>query len=105
MEEIPVQLAGTQFQLDVWEALRRVPLGGTITYGQLAAEAGYPKATRAVGSACGRNPVSIIVPCHRILPSHGFVSADPKTVGNYGGGPPRKANLLVKEAAAAAALG
>lgn len=65
-------LRGTPFQLDCWRALRRVPAGGTVTYGGLAALAGRPRATRAVGSAMRCNPVPLLVPCHRVLAAGGL---------------------------------
>jgi methylated-DNA-[protein]-cysteine S-methyltransferase len=74
----------------VLERLREVPRGETITYGALAARAGNPRAARAVGTACARNPVPIVVPCHRVLPGTGGI-------GNYGGGPDRKRALLTLE--------
>lgn len=81
---LPVALRGTDFQVEVWKALTEIPYGQTRTYGQIAARIGRPKACRAVGLANNRNPVSIIVPCHRVIGSGG------KLVG-YGGG------LAVKE--------
>lgn len=68
---ITLDLRGTQFQKDVWEALRAIPFGETRSYGQIAARVGSPRASRAVGAANGRNPVSIIVPCHRVIGSSG----------------------------------
>jgi methylated-DNA-[protein]-cysteine S-methyltransferase len=62
---------GTAFQKNVWEALLGIPLGETRSYGQLAKQLGKPRATRAVGAANGRNPISIIVPCHRVIGSNG----------------------------------
>ena len=91
----PVDLRGTAFQLDVWAALQRVPAGRTVTYGELAAAAGHPTAVRAVGSACGANPVAVLVPCHRVLPADG-------SLGGFRCGPARKAALLRREGAAAA---
>ena len=90
-----VDLRGTAFQLDVWAALQRVPAGTTVTYGELAAAAGHPTAVRAVGSACGANPVAVVVPCHRVLPADG-------SLGGFRCGPARKAALLRREGAAAA---
>ena len=76
------------FRRAVLEALHRdVPRGETITYGELAAHAGNRKAARAAGTACARNPVPLVVPCHRVLPGTGGI-------GNYGGGPERKRALL-----------
>lgn len=92
--DLPLDLRGTAFQLRVWEALRRIPLGQTTTYGALAAAMGDPKATRAVARGCARNPVSLAVPCHRV------VGADGSLTG-YRWGIPRKQAILAKEAAAA----
>lgn len=78
---------GTPFQRRVWEALARIPYGVTRNYGEIAAELGNPKAVRAVGLANGQNPLSIVVPCHRVL------GADGRLVG-YGGGIERKRLLL-----------
>ena len=88
--DLPLQLEGTAFQLRVWAELRGVPYGETRTYGQLAAALGSPLASRAVGLANGRNPISIIVPCHRIVGSTGRLTG-------YGGGLPRKQQLLDHE--------
>lgn len=68
---VPLDLRGTAFQRAVWQALREIPFGETRTYGELARRLGSPDATRAVGAANGRNPVSIIVPCHRVIGSSG----------------------------------
>ena len=81
---------GTPFQQRVWQALRTIPYGRTLSYGQIAKAIGKPKAARAVGAANGQNPVSIIVPCHRVIGSNG------KLVG-YGGGLSIKEALLVHE--------
>lgn len=91
----PVDLRGTAFQLDVWAALQRVPTGRTVSYAELAAASGHPTATRAVGTACGANPVAVLVPCHRVLRADG-------TLGGYHWGTARKAALLRREGAAAA---
>ena len=88
--DLPLDVRGTAFQRRVWEELRRIPLGETRTYGEVAAAIGSPKAVRAVGTACGKNPVAIVVPCHRVVPASGGV-------GNYGGGPHRKRHLLKVE--------
>lgn len=88
--EVPLALAGTTFQQRVWAALQQIPYGQTWSYGQLAALIGNPAASRAVGMANGRNPVGIIVPCHRVVGSTG------KLVG-YGGGVERKQRLLALE--------
>lgn len=84
---VPLRLHGTPFQLRVWDELRRIPYGETRTYGELAGLLGNPKASRAVGLANGRNPVGIIVPCHRVIGSTGSLTG-------YGGGLPRKQRLL-----------
>lgn len=88
--DVPLDLRGTDFQRRVWGALLQVPFGRTSTYARVAASIGRPKAVRAVGAANGRNPISIIVPCHRILGSSGDL------VG-YGGGLWRKEWLLRHE--------
>jgi AraC family transcriptional regulator of adaptative response/methylated-DNA-[protein]-cysteine methyltransferase len=85
-------LLGTPFQLDVWKALLDIPLGGTSTYGSLAAQIGRPKAFRAVGSAVGDNPIFYAIPCHRVLPASGGV-------GNYFWGSEIKRKILVWEKA------
>ncbi len=87
---IPLSLQGTVFQLSVWKALQTIPYGVTASYGTIAKKIRNPKASRAVGAANGNNPVSIIVPCHRIIGSTG------KLVG-YGGGLPIKTALLELE--------
>lgn len=85
---LPLALEGTAFQLSVWQSLEReVSYGTTCTYGELADKMGNSKAIRAVGTACGRNPLPIILPCHRILPKSGGV-------GQYLGGSEAKAFLL-----------
>lgn len=88
--DLPLAPEGTAFQQQVWDGLRRIPHGRTKTYGQLAAEIGNPKAMRAVGLANGRNPISIIVPCHRVIGANG-------TLTGYGGGLKAKAWLLEHE--------
>jgi AraC family transcriptional regulator, regulatory protein of adaptative response / methylated-DNA-[protein]-cysteine methyltransferase len=90
--ELPLDVQGTAFQRRVWEELRRIPLGETRTYGDVAAAIDAPRASRAVGSACGANPVPVVVPCHRVVPSTGGI-------GNYGLGPRRKQHLLEQEGA------
>ncbi|MET9124408.1 MULTISPECIES: methylated-DNA--[protein]-cysteine S-methyltransferase [unclassified Streptomyces] len=85
--DLPMRLAGTPFQRSVWEQLVRIPYGEIRSYGELADALGNPKASRAVGLANGRNPVGIIVPCHRV------VGADGSLTG-YGGGLDRKRRLL-----------
>lgn len=88
--EVPVAPAGTPFQQAVWRELQAIPYGETISYGELARRLGNPKAVRAVGLANGSNPISIIIPCHRVIGSNGSL------VG-YGGGLPTKQALLVLE--------
>ena len=88
--QITLNLQGTPFQRHVWKALQRIPYGRTVSYGEIAQQVGSPRASRAVGAANGRNPVSIIVPCHRVIGSNG------KLVG-YGGGLPIKTALLALE--------
>jgi methylated-DNA-[protein]-cysteine S-methyltransferase len=87
---IPVATGGTPFQNEVWAALRTIPLGQTCSYGALARQIGRPKAMRAVGMANGANPVSIVIPCHRVIGSNG-------TLTGYGGGLERKRWLLQHE--------
>lgn len=88
--DVRLALAGTPFQAEVWNALRGIPYGETISYAELARRIRRPAAVRAVGSANGRNPVSIIVPCHRVIGHDGSLSG-------YGWGPERKAWLLDHE--------
>ena len=83
---------GTDFQCTVWDALRRIPVGRTISYGALAASIGRPKAVRAVGLANGANPIAIFVPCHRVIGANNSLTG-------YGGGLDRKRWLLKHEAA------
>jgi len=90
---VPLDLQGTPFQLQVWEALLRIPYGETRSYGEIARAVGRPKAARAVGMANGSNPVAIIVPCHRVIASDG-------SLGGYGGGLALKSRLLRLEASA-----
>jgi methylated-DNA-[protein]-cysteine S-methyltransferase len=85
--DLPLRLHGTPFQQRVWAALQEIPYGRTVTYGELAAEIGSPSASRAVGLANGRNPVGVIVPCHRVVGSTGSLTG-------YGGGLDRKRYLL-----------
>ncbi len=92
--EFDIELAprGTEFQQRVWAALRTVPFGETVTYAELAQMAGVPGSARAAGGANARNPVSIVVPCHRVVGSNG-------TLTGYAGGIERKRDLLAHEAA------
>lgn len=89
--DLPVRYTGTPFEARVWDELRRIPYGDTITYGELARRIGSPAAARAVAGANARNPVSILVPCHRVVAAHGL--------GGYGGGLAAKRTLLTVEAA------
>ena len=93
--ELALDAAGTDFQRRVWERLVAIPYGETTTYGELALELGDPRKVRAVGMANGRNPISIIVPCHRMIGADG-------TLVGYGGGLERKRILLAHEAEVAA---
>jgi len=90
IEALPVKTAGTTFQKSVWRALARIKCGGTISYAELARRIGNPKAVRAVGLANGQNPISIVVPCHRVIGSDGSLTG-------YGGGLNRKKWLLKHE--------
>ncbi len=85
-------MAGTDFQRRVWSELQEIPYGETISYGELARRVGNPSAVRAVGLANGRNPITIIVPCHRVIGADGSLTG-------YGGGLERKAWLLDHETA------
>jgi methylated-DNA-[protein]-cysteine S-methyltransferase len=88
--DLPLALAGTDFQRRVWAALRDIPYGETVSYGELARSIGQASASRAVGLANGKNPVSVIVPCHRVIGSDGSLTG-------YGGGLDRKRFLLALE--------
>jgi len=88
--DLPLDIRGTAFQEAVWQALARIPAGETLSYAELAAAAGSPGATRAAGSACGANPVAVLVPCHRALRRDG-------SAGGYAWGLERKAALLARE--------
>jgi methylated-DNA-[protein]-cysteine S-methyltransferase len=90
---IEVETGGTPFQRKLWAALREIPSGQTSTYGVLAANIGVPKAVRAVGAANGANPISIVLPCHRVIGSN-------QRLTGYGGGLERKRWLLTHEGAA-----
>ena len=90
--DVPLAADGTEFQKRVWNALTAIPYGTTISYLELARRIGNPKAVRAVGLANGRNPISILVPCHRVVGSDGSLTG-------YGGGLERKRWLLQHEAA------
>jgi methylated-DNA-[protein]-cysteine S-methyltransferase len=92
IDRLAVETTGTPFQKSVWQALRTIPHGSTVTYAQLAARIGSPRAVRAAGLANGQNPISIVLPCHRVIGSNG-------TLTGYGGGLPRKKWLLEHEGA------
>lgn len=87
---IPLHFEGTDFQRKVWKQLQAIPFGKTISYSELAMRAGNPRAVRAAGSANGKNPFCIIVPCHRVIAKDG-------TIGGYAGGLARKRHLLAVE--------
>ena len=87
---LPLAPQGTEFQKRVWAELQAIPYGKTLSYGELARRIGNPGAARAVGLANGRNPISILVPCHRVIGANGKLTG-------YGGGTPRKAALLELE--------
>jgi methylated-DNA-[protein]-cysteine S-methyltransferase len=91
--DLPLKLEGNSFELLVWDALREIPYGETVSYGHIARGIGHPDAPRAVGAANGRNPVAIIVPCHRVIGADGSLTG-------YGGGLDRKRFLLDLEAGA-----
>lgn len=86
----PFDAAGTEFQKSVWRQIRKIPLGKTKSYGEVAKAIGKPKAVRAVGGACGANPIPVLVPCHRVLAAHG-------KIGGFGGGLDWKRKLLERE--------
>lgn len=91
---IDLFVQGTNFQINVWKALLAIPPGAVVSYQEVARKVGAPRATRAVGSAVGHNPVSYLIPCHRVIRKSG-------AIGNYGGGVARKKALLGWEAARA----
>ena len=93
---LPVELAGTSFQVSVWEQVGRIPFGATASYGEIARAVDSPSAVRAVGGAQGANPVPIVIPCHRVIGADG-------TLTGYGGGLATKKWLLDHEDALAAA--
>jgi methylated-DNA-[protein]-cysteine S-methyltransferase len=88
--ELPLHPVGTPFQLEVWHELARIPYGVTISYGELARRIGKPLAVRAVGAANGRNPLPIVLPCHRVIGANGALTG-------FGGGLPTKRFLLTME--------
>ena len=89
--DLPLHMSGTPFQKQVWQGLLTIPYGTTISYAELAARIGRPGASRAVGAANGRNPIGIIVPCHRVIGANGSLTG-------YGGGLDRKEWLISHEA-------
>jgi AraC family transcriptional regulator of adaptative response/methylated-DNA-[protein]-cysteine methyltransferase len=91
--DLPVDIRGTAFQSRVWQALRAIPLGQTRSYGALAAELGAPTASRAVASACARNRIALVIPCHRVIGGDGGLAG-------YRWGVARKRRVLADEAAA-----
>ncbi len=91
--DLPLDLHGTPFQRSVWQALLRIPAGRTCSYGEIAQAIGAPQALRAVGAAVGRNPASLVVPCHRVLGRDGSLTG-------YAGGVQRKQALLALEGSA-----
>ncbi|HEY4375714.1 MAG TPA: methylated-DNA--[protein]-cysteine S-methyltransferase [Acidimicrobiales bacterium] len=91
--DVPLAPSGTDFQRSVWSGLCDIPYGETISYGELARRVGVPNGSRAVGLANGRNPISVIVPCHRVIGADGSLTG-------YGGGLPRKKFLLGLESRA-----
>ena len=95
--DTPVAPKGTDFQKRVWSALQDIPYGQTISYGELARRIGQPAAVRAVGGANGRNPIAIIIPCHRVIGGNGALSG-------YAGGVERKRALLALEDALTARM-
>lgn len=88
--DLPLQPQGTDFQKSVWQALREIPYGETASYGEIAAKIGNPKACRAVGMANNRNPIAIIIPCHRVVGAKGALTG-------YAGGLDKKEYLLKLE--------
>jgi len=92
--DLPLAPRGSGFQAEVWRALTRIPYGGTTTYGELARTLGHPTAARAVGAANGANPLSIVIPCHRVIGADGGLTG-------YAGGVERKRYLLALEGATA----
>ena len=95
---LPLAPSGTPFQMRVWEGLNAIPFGSTISYGEQARRMDRPSASRAVGAANGRNPIPVVVPCHRVIGAGGSLTG-------FGGGLERKRWLLDHEAAVLAALG
>ena len=94
---LPLEMRGTEFQKSVWRALQEIPFGKTLSYGEIAKQLGRPTASRAVGAANGRNPLSIIVPCHRVIGASGKLTG-------FAGGLAVKAHLLTLETSTPARL-
>lgn len=92
LDQVKLHLKGTEFQIKVWEALLKIPSGSLTTYGQIARETGYTKASRAVGTAIGNNPIAYLIPCHRVIRTTGVI-------GDYRWGSTRKSALIGWEAA------
>lgn len=88
--KLDLHLYGTNFQIQVWQAMLKIPCGGTVSYQALAQSIGKPAACRAVGSAVGANPISLLIPCHRVIQTSGIIE-------NYGWGTPRKKLILALE--------
>jgi methylated-DNA-[protein]-cysteine S-methyltransferase len=91
-QNLPLDLKGSPFHLRVWQELRKIPPGETISYQEMARRLGNPKAARAVGQTCGKNPIPLIVPCHRVIAANG-------ALGGYSSGLERKKWLLAHEQA------
>ena len=89
--KLDIHLYGTNFQIQVWQALLKIPCGGAVSYQDVATYLGKPTASRAVGGAVGSNPISLLIPCHRVIQSSGIIE-------NYGWGTPRKKLILAMEA-------
>lgn len=89
-KKLKLDIYGTNFQIQVWQALLRIPGGETVTYQDIAAQLGRPKSSRAVGNAVGKNPISLLIPCHRVIRGTGIID-------NYGWGSPRKKLILAVE--------
>jgi AraC family transcriptional regulator of adaptative response/methylated-DNA-[protein]-cysteine methyltransferase len=89
--EIKLHLNGTAFQLKVWENLLKIPVGSLSTYGKIAGEMGKPSASRAIGTAIGKNPVAVLIPCHRVVQSSG-------KIGGFRWGSKRKSAIIAWEA-------
>ncbi len=100
-KRLSLTVRGTAFQYAVWDALMRIPKGHVVTYGMIATAIGHPKAVRAVGSAVGANPISLLIPCHRVVPKTTSAASRTagKSIGNYMWGPKIKQALLSAEGA------